>query len=191
LSPTASAVLQLAKTLPYSTYEFSLFCDNLFSNVELFSQLRALNIGACGTARPYVTNPVFGSMEKWTAEWGTLLSKTQAGINGNENVLVSIWQDSNIVRLCSTIHDGTEWTVRNRRKPKKTSTQANITKKPFQMFNPPSGCKDPYEQRRLLPIPGMIDDYNHHMGAVDIADQLRAKFTTAQRTKRSWLPLFY
>ena len=59
------------------------------------------------------------------------------------------------------------------------------------MFNAPPGCKDLYEQRRLLPIPGIIDYYNHYIGAVDIADQLRAKFTTAQHTKRSWLPLFY
>jgi len=45
--------------------------------------------------------------------------------------------------------------------------------------------------RRLLPIPSMVDDYNHFMNGVDIADQLRAKFTTEQRTHRTWLPLFY
>jgi hypothetical protein len=36
-----------------------------------------------------------------------------------------------------------------------------------------------------------IYDYNHFMNGVDIADQLRAKFTTEQRTHRTWLPLFY
>jgi len=46
------------------------------------------------------------------------------------------------------------------------------------MFNPPIGCKEPYEHTRILPIPGAIDDYNHYMGGVDIADQLRASFTT-------------
>ena len=51
LSPTSSAVLQLAKTLPYESHEFSLFCDNLFSKLELFSQLKELGIRACGTTR--------------------------------------------------------------------------------------------------------------------------------------------
>ncbi len=38
--------------------------------------------------------------------------------------------------------------------------------------------KDPYEYTRILPILGAIDDYNHYIGGVDIADQLRASFTT-------------
>jgi hypothetical protein len=46
------------------------------------------------------------------------------------------------------------------------------------MFNPSIGCKEPYEHTRLLPIPGAINDYNHHMGRVDIADQLQAGFST-------------
>jgi hypothetical protein len=46
------------------------------------------------------------------------------------------------------------------------------------MFNPPPICKDLYEHTRRLPIPGTINGYNHFMGGVDIADQLRAGFTT-------------
>jgi hypothetical protein len=37
----------------------------------------------------------------------------------------------------------------------------------------------------------MVDDYNHFMNGVDIANQLRAKFSTEQRTSRTWVPLFY
>jgi Transposase IS4 len=102
-----------------------------------------------------------------------------------------MWQDSNKVGFCTTIHNGTEWVVRNRKRPKGTSTSAAITKQPFYMFSPPSGCKEPYEHTRLLPIPGAIDDYNHHMGGVDIADQLRAGFSTQQRGVKPWRPLFY
>jgi hypothetical protein len=50
LSPTSSVVLQLAKTLPYDTHEFSLFYNNLFSKPELFSQLKELGIRAYRTA---------------------------------------------------------------------------------------------------------------------------------------------
>jgi hypothetical protein len=69
LSNTASAVLQLAKTLPYSAYQFSIFCDNLFSKTELFKQLRELGISACGTTRKDVTSPLFGdSLDTWKPE---------------------------------------------------------------------------------------------------------------------------
>jgi hypothetical protein len=51
------------KTLPYTTYQFTLYCDNLFSNPKLFSILRSLGIGACGTARRQVTKLVFGNID--------------------------------------------------------------------------------------------------------------------------------
>jgi hypothetical protein len=84
--------------------------------------------------------------------------------------LVSVWQDSNKVGFCTTIHDGTEWVVQSRKRPKGTSTLAAITKQPFYMFSPPSGCKDPYEHTYLLLIPSAIDDYNYYIGGVDIAN---------------------
>jgi hypothetical protein len=81
--------------------------------------------------------------------------------------------------------------VKNRKRPKGTSTSAAITKQPFHMFSPPSGCKELYEHTRLLPIPGAINDYNHYMSRVDIADQLQAGFSTQQHRVKPWKPLFY
>jgi hypothetical protein len=78
-----------------------------------------------------------------------------------------------------------------RKKTKGSSTSATITKQPFAKFNPSNQCKELYEHTRLLPIPGMTDDYNHYMGGVDIADQLRAKFSTQQRGVKPWRALFY
>jgi hypothetical protein len=52
-------------------------------------------------------------------------------------------------------------------------------------------CKELYENTCLLPIPSAIDDYNHYIGGVDIADQLRAGFSTQQRGVKPWRPLFY
>jgi hypothetical protein len=59
------------------------------------------------------------------------------------------------------------------------------------MFTPPVGCKELYEHTRLLPILGAINDYNHYIGGVDIANQLRAGFSTQQRGLKPWRPLFY
>jgi hypothetical protein len=193
-------MFQLVKTLPYNTYQFTLFYDNLFGNPKLFSLLRSLGIGACSTARRQVTKPIFGNINDWKAPWGTLHSividafpnnKLQAIAPKDRNILVSIWQDSNKVGYCTTIYDRTEWLVRNRKRPKGTSTSATITQQPFYMFSPPVGCKELYEHTRLLPIPGAINDYNYHMGGVDIADQLRTGFSTQQRGLKPWRPLFY
>ena len=130
--------------------------------------------------------------------WGTLRSaiiaaflQAQETILEDGTVLVSLQQDSNKVGFCTTIHDSTEQVVRTRKRPKGTSTSATITKEPFKMFNPLTRCKELYEHTRDLPIPVAIDDYNRFIGGVDIADQLRAGFSTQQRGVKPWRSLFY
>ena len=49
LNPTQQVVIHLASLLPQLRYH--LFLDNLFSSPNLFRVLRAMNIGASGTAR--------------------------------------------------------------------------------------------------------------------------------------------
>jgi Transposase IS4 len=167
--------------------------------------LRELGIGACGTTRKDVTSPLFGdSLDTWKPEWGTLWSKIDSQKNQDDDigsgVLVSAWQDSAVVKFATTIHTGKEWINRERKKPRDSSTSAAITKAPFEAFPDDSTHKitikssrrrKDYVHRRLLPIPSIVDDYNHFMNGVDIADQLQAKFTTEQQTYRTWLPLFY
>ena len=65
LSPTHSAIFQLARTLLYTAYQFTLFYNNLFGNPRLFSLLQQLGISACGTAWKNVTVPIFGSLDAW------------------------------------------------------------------------------------------------------------------------------
>jgi hypothetical protein len=86
-----------------------------------------------------------------------------------------------VVKLATTIHIGKEWTCRDCKKPRDSSTSAAITKAPFEEF--PTSiiykhcskagrlCKE-YVHHCLLPIPAMVDDYNHFINGVDIADQL-------------------
>jgi hypothetical protein len=54
-----------------------------------------------------------------------------------------------------------------RKKPKKTASNARITREPFGN-----------NSTKILPIPTFIDDYNHYMGGIDQSNQLRAAFTT-------------
>jgi hypothetical protein len=110
------------------------FCDNLFTKSKLFSQLRALGIGACSTARADVISPLFGKVyETWKPAWGTLWSKVQDNDTG-DGVLISLWQDSAVVKFATTIHQGTEWVVQERKKPRDSSSSAAITKAPFEAF---------------------------------------------------------
>jgi hypothetical protein len=87
------------------------------------------------------------------------------------------WQDNNIVTALSTIHtvhQDCDWIERDRKRPAKTSTNAGIARKPF---------GDKSVKKPSIPL--LIDDYNHHMGGVDIANQLRANYETHQKAWRS------
>ncbi len=93
------------------------------------------------------------------------------------------WQDNNVVLGLSTIHtvDKVEdFREKARRRPAKTSTNRRIVRKVFGS----DYIKD-------LHIPRFIDDYNHYMGGVDLANQFREAYETHRPTFRTWWPLFY
>jgi hypothetical protein len=109
--------------------------------------------------------------------WNTLLAKVV------DNTLCLAWQDNNIVLALSNIHtvDKTDdFRDKVRRRPAKTSTNGRIVRQVF--------GEDATKQ---LQIPCFIDDYNHHMGGVDLANQFRESYETHRATQRNWWPLFY
>ena len=67
-----------------------------------------------------------------------------------------------------------------RRRPRETSTNATKVRAVFGTAS-----------KKALPIPCIIDDYNHHMGGVDIADQLRGYYAVQLPVRRTWMPLFF
>jgi hypothetical protein len=99
-----------------------------------------------------------------------------------ENVLYFIWQNNNTVLDLTTTHSlhrpKKDTIIRNRKRPKPTSTNARITRLIFGDL-----------PRKRLPIPRVIDDYNHHINGVDLANQSRA-WMTISRCK-AWQPLWY
>ncbi|CAB5337296.1 unnamed protein product [Rhizophagus irregularis] len=88
-----------------------------------------------------------------------------------DNVLAILWMDNGPVTMLSTIHqidNGNENRIeRIRHRPRETSTNAVKVRAVFGTAS-----------KKSLPIPVVIDDYNHFMGGVDIADQLRGYYGT-------------
>ena len=67
---------------------------------------------------------------------------------------------------------------KERKRPKKSSTNASVARDAFGE-----------EVRKVLPIPGVIDGYNTSMNMVDQANQLRSYFTTLpNRTEKEFFP---
>ena len=178
LSPTSSGGLQLAQLLP-PNHQWHLILDNYFTNVPLFEKLRKLGIGAAGTTHANATGfPASLKIEKEEAKkvlpWGHV-SGEMVG-----NICCLVWQDNSSVFFMTSYHDIALKVERLRRCPKKTITNAAVVHGIF-------GDK----ARKKLPIPQFIDDYNYHMGGVDIADQLQSYYNTQLRSCRNWYPLFY
>jgi hypothetical protein len=65
LTITTARVLTLALNLPYEEYPFTIFINNLFTTLPLFSILRSYSIGAWGTVR---ADRFLGHFEEETLE---------------------------------------------------------------------------------------------------------------------------
>lgn len=147
-------VIGLLKSLPQIPYWYTVYLDNYFTTVGLFSTLQEQKIGACGTTRTHNKDipPLICVLKesKPKMEWNTLCTIPK------DNVLCFAWQDNSIVTGLSTVHTvfkSSDLIERERCHPAKTSTSAQIT-------HPVFGD----QPQKVLYIPTVIDDYNHHMG---------------------------
>jgi hypothetical protein len=179
LTKTGCLVKKLALSLPRP--RLTIYMDNYFTSIPLFTELRALEYSAVGTTRPHKDLPSEFKQLKdrfsTKLEWNTLLAQVV------DNTLCLAWQDNNIVLALSnvhTVHKAEDFREKIRKRPAKTSTNGRIVR---QIFG-----SDPTKE---LEIPVFIDDYNHYMGGVDLANQYRAVYETHRTTLRNWWPLFY
>jgi hypothetical protein len=179
LTNTGCLVRNLVLSLPRRF--LTIYMDNYFTSIALFSELQACNFGAVGTTRPHKDFPEALSDIKnrfaTKLEWNTLLAVVV------KDILCLAWQDNNIVLALSNIHTvdkADDFREKVRRRPAKTSTNGRIVRRVF------GG-----DYTKELRIPCFIDDYNHHMGGVDLANQFRESYETHKPTLRNWWPLFY
>lgn len=118
LSVTSKAVYQLGLSLPYRTYRFTMYMDNYFTNIRLLNALREIGIVACGTARP--NSAEYPRQFKFGRKKPCFPHNTISGVV-HRNVLSVLWQDNNLVRFLTTVHEitgnpnnhGTNWPLKD------------------------------------------------------------------------------
>jgi hypothetical protein len=182
LTKTGSMVYQLLQKLPQEPGCYTVYLDNYFISIKLFKQLCDIGIRACGTTHPLTSSqfhPTLAVLKELTltTEWNSLYADIK------DKILCIAWQDNNTVTALltvHTVHQETNWVTHKWKCPAKTSTNITTTHKPFKG-----------QPTAELKIPRLINDYNHHMGGVDITNQLRAVYESHHKAQHSWWPLFY
>src|ERR1700722_13317658 len=86
------------------------------------------------------------------------------------------WKDAQVVLFLTIVYNSQSTIIRPRKRPRIT------TQKDTDLWAG-SVTKD-------LAIPVAINEYNHHMGSVDQADQSRKSYSRRTREYRTWKPLF-
>ena len=99
-------------------------------------------------------------------------------IDENET-LVARWKDNSMVFVASTVHRVGPVIKRMRKRPRLNATNKKHVLKVWGD-----------DGKVSINIPTLIDDYNHWMGNVDIADQLISYYHLNLRCFRTWTPMF-
>ena len=94
-------------------------------------------------------------------------------------ILLTRWMDNNLVFMVSTCHQIGSNRLVNRKKPRLNQVNKGHVEKVW-------GDKG----SKMIHIPSMVDDYNHWMGGVDLADQRIANYHPDIRCHRTWIPIF-
>ena len=203
LTATQSMVARLVESLPKGR-RFHLYLDNLFVCWRLCQYLKIRDIAVTGPCRKgacgYPPRLLALKGVPTSLNWGALQSTNVKEVN------TWLWQDNNLVMGIffpflfsllfsyflfffrpisnhhklgmTTGHLPTEEITRNRRRPKKTSTNSTIAREVFDG-----------QHRKELEIPFFIDCYNHYMNSVDVANQLRATATVHfSRNEKEFFP---
>jgi hypothetical protein len=143
----------------------TVFMDNLFTSIHTFNELWKKGLYACGTCRAGRGMPKdlekASGATKRSGDVKWRMGKMQDG----GSVTAAQWFDSGPCCVLSTRHPPEQKDVL-RHKP---------------------------GQKERVPVPSLLcyDEYNKHMGAVDLADHKRAMLTCRQRTHKWWLCVFY
>jgi len=167
------SVTRLVETIPRrDTLQYRIAMDNFFTTERVIKMTREKGVGVVGTAR---------NRRGWPpAEYKSI---DDARFNSwyvyhQDEYAICRWVDNNIVNMVTTMHTGDETTTQARRRPKANNTNRR-------------NIQDVWGTSHVanIDIPSVINNYNHWMGGVDLADQLIAYYRPDLRCRRVWMPL--
>ena len=156
--------------------KFVVAMDNYFTLPKVCAMMRECGIGTVGTARFRGTWPpasirqvnvkdaTFNELFWSIDEFGTLVVR---------------WMDNGMVFLISTVHTVMDVAYCLRRRPRVTQLNKGHVNNVWGKLG-----------KVWLWIPRIVDDYNHWMGGVDLADQMIAYYHPDMRCYQNWLPMF-
>jgi hypothetical protein len=161
------------------------YLDNIYTTVPWLGRLRHnWRIGACGTSSPSSAEfpPELKIPKQDVGKYKYHALKVLAVKDSLFGQLVGahLWFDSAPVTILSTVHDIESQQERLRKRTGKNSTNAKKAREAFGNL-----------QENEMMIPLCIDDYNHNMGGVDIADQMRSYYDTQLTSFRTWLLMLF
>lgn len=150
--------------------------------------LKGLGIGAAGTVKHAVSHvythfneglkPAHAKLADWGTLQGVLMQeKVKAGEPQvpalSDGIILFNWKDAACVFFMSTIYTGKGFILRLRRRYRQVSGAMPSTKVPFNfqadLLDQPQ-AQSYFVNRVMLLIPLFIDDYNHRINAVNLAD---------------------
>jgi hypothetical protein len=176
LSPTGRRVIWLMLQLP--NLWTRVYMDNLFNSRKLYTAAwicKTLCQGVCRTWGRGVPEKIVQKTEPDVAKAGALRGRTMVAVlEGDDScpdLLCCSVYDTKPVHMMSTIAEKVEWIEMTR-----------------DVYSQELKCVVPMKYLRL----NMIDDYNHRMNSVDLADQLRNcyRFNHWFRNRKWWWAIF-
>ena len=192
-SDSSSVVIQLCKSLP-KPYNHVVYMDNFFTNVKLYTALKELGIGACGTAKNGSGFPpellTLREVLSKKNDWGIKAFSTV-----EDSVLCLAWQDNNTVQLMTTVHTPKDMEASDLLPKSKRHgipvNSSHIRAKNLSFYTLPSvfSHSQPCIEQGL-PFPTAVRQYNKNMGGSDGNAQVRAYYSSETRSFCYWWCLF-
>jgi len=174
---TQAVVLHLLNQLPKPPEGsgYHVFLDNLFVSTKFIEYARSQGVAVTGTCRTNagVIQELLDLKKKDNKDvipWGETYSMPIE----NGQVCQIGWKDQAFVLMMSSFMSGDQRVLRQRKRPKETSSKAKTARAPF----------SDGEAVKVLSIPAIADGYNYNMGAVDEFDHLTAQNAGLRHVER-------
>jgi Transposase IS4 len=170
-------VVSLAGSLPRrNQLKYVVAMNSFFTRPRAIASLREMGVAVVGTARAKRGWPPPEIKAIDDARFNTLYL-----LHDTMNFLIARWVGNRAKTMVSTIHTGTEIQIRQRLRPRAT-TSANRNQIRSVWGN---------QSVRDIAIPGVVDDYNQWMLGAVRTDELIECYRPNLRCRRGWMPLFF